>query len=302
MNIKDLDLYGSINRIALNPKRYRFETERVLAQLNLLPPSDLEKITPIFIISTGRTGTKFLADLLNTFENIYSVHEPIPDFLGLGIKYAKKEISLEKAIQIIEQNRRHLFKDAIRKKSKIYIESNNRLFSLIKPINNLFKKNKIIHIVRDGRDFVRSCMSRPYGNYYSDNDPYERITAKNFKNDYYYESWDSFSEFEKICWLWQKKDSMINDDTRGNSNAITVGYEEIFNKENNYKGIFKIIKILGIDEEEAVNKFLKMKNNRINKSKKYAIPHWTKWDKNMINSFNEIAGKHMKNYTKFYKY
>lgn len=76
-----------------------FEYYLNLLKLNigLYKNLDWEEIRQIFIISTGRTGTKFLAKLLNNYSSVFSVHEPRPHFLRLGYNYAIGNSSFEEA-------------------------------------------------------------------------------------------------------------------------------------------------------------------------------------------------------------
>lgn len=80
---------------------------------------------------------------------------------------------------------------------KNYIESNNRLYSFINPLREIQPNAKFIHVVRDGREVVRSDMSR---NFCTDMYKRYRIAASYFPNDPYYNSLDQMDRFEKICW------------------------------------------------------------------------------------------------------
>lgn len=295
--IKELANY--IYRFKKNPScwlsNWHYEFDRVLQNCELLPSQDWSSIDSCFIISTGRTGTKFLAKLFDQFDEIFSVHEPEPEFLRLGIKYAKEKYNFVKIKKEIDMNRRAWCKKVKREGCKTYIESNNRLFSLMNPLINIFDSPKIIHIVRDGRDYVRSGMSRHYGGYYSERDINPRLQANYFPDDPYYDEWKKMSQFEKICWLWQKKDGFILNDVENYDNAITVKFEDIFIKDG-YPGILKMAKFLGFGKKKLKSEFVEMQSNKINKSKEYKIPKWEEWNQNMLKKFDEIAGEHMKNY------
>jgi len=295
--IKEIADY--VYRIKDNPaywwSNWHYEFEKLLQNHEFLPSEDWSPIDTCFIISTGRTGTKFLAKLFDQYDDIFSIHEPDPDFLELGIGYAKGKYSFKTSKREINMNRRALCKKVKREKCSTYIESNNRLFSLIDVLIEEFANPKILHIVRDGREYVRSGMSRSYGGYYSKEDPFPRIKANYFPEDPYYEKWEDMSQFEKICWLWQKKDGYILNDVENYDNTITVKFEDVF-KQKGSPGLRKIANFLDFDENELKSKFADMESNRINKTKEYKIPKWEEWNKNMIKSFDEIAGEHMKNY------
>jgi hypothetical protein len=249
-------------------------------------------VNKYFIVSTGRTGTKFFARFLNDFSSIYAVHEPKPAFLRLGINYARGKVTKSYAINKLERYRRAMFKKVKRMNIDTYVESNNRLFSLLLPLTEVFDDFKVIHIVRDGRDYVRSGMSR---NWYTEQDNSSRLRASYFKDDKYCDQWGNMSRFEKICWRWQKKDGFIYKSIKEMDNVITVKFEDIF-KDDNFKGVYKITDYIKIDKEEVEQMINKMMNRRVNSTKKYAISKWTEWDEDMLEAFDSIAGKHMKKY------
>ena len=270
---------------------YKFD--RLRMRLRLLGSQDWSTEDKCFIVSTGRTGTKFFAHFLNQFSSTYAVHEPSPALLRLGINYARNKVTKQYATQKIERYRRPMCKQVKRENVDKYIESNNRFFSLLEPLNKVFKQSKIIHIVRDGRDYVRSGMSR---NWYTEDDKsHSRLRAIYFPDDPYYDQWDKMSRFEKICWRWQKKDGFILDSITNVSNVITVKFEDIF-KDENYSGLYKITDYLKLDRSEVETMVEKMMNKRVNSTKDYEISKWPNWRSERKEKFDEIAGEHMKNY------
>lgn len=150
--------------------------------------------------------------------------------------------------------------------------------------------------MRDGRDFVRSGMSRPYGAFYSKGDTKARLKAKDFPDDEYCNKWNDLSIFEKTCWYWKKRDAIIYRNIKDYSNGLTVRFEDIFRKSDDYKGVKNIIDFLKLDDDVGIPIFKSMQENRINKTKEYSIPHWKEWDEARKEKFDQIAGEHMKNY------
>jgi len=260
-----------------------------LVKCGLFPHQDWNGILKVFIVSTGRTGTKFFAHFFNSFPGVYSVHEPYPSFLKLGIDYAQKHAGFDEAVRIINRGRQVLCHQTKRKQATIYIESNNRIFSLLRPIRNIFPDAKIVYIVRDGRDYVRSGMSRPW---YSDSDSILRLRADMFSNDLYAKRWKQMTRFEKIVWRWYKKNEFLFRDVRHFDNAIKVRFEDIF-IDPNHQGLFQITRFIGLSDEETRQR-LDVFKDRINHTPKYIIPKWTSWDSNMKHAFDRIAAEGMK--------
>jgi len=285
-----------IQEILENPTNWHYEIDKMLQYYELLLPQDWSKIETCFITSTGRTGTKFLAEFFNEFDDFLSIHEPQPNFRKLSREYAEGKCGLDKAIHEIEIKRSALCRRVKRERSKKYLESNPRLFSLLKPIKKVFEEPKIIHIVRDGRDFVRSGMSRPYGAFYSNKDIHPRLKAVDFTDDDFYHQWDDMSLFEKICWYWMKRDEFIYQEIKDYSNGITVRFEDIFKRPDDYIGLKEICDFLKLNDENAIPIFQNMQKNKINKTKVYAIPHWKDWSEEKKLKFDQIAGKHMQKY------
>ncbi|MFW6265994.1 MAG: sulfotransferase domain-containing protein [Halanaerobiales bacterium] len=269
-----------------------YEFDRLRMHLRLIGPKNWDSINKCFIISTGRTGTKFLAKFFNCFDNTISLHEPNPDFLKLAIDFVRSKVNREEAADKIDLFRRPLAGEVRRRRAKVYIESNNRLFSLIGPLSDVFKNFKTIHIVRDGRDYVRSGMSREW---YTPGDDEPRLKASFFPDDPYYQNWSGLSRFEKICWRWQKKDGFIYQALKDRKNAITIKFEDIF-KDVDHTGLYKMVDFLGLSQSRTEKLIDNMIDKKINTNKSYQIPKWPNWGESKRRKFHKIAGNHMKKY------
>lgn len=100
------------------------------ANLGFFRNRNWEGVNVAFVVSTGRTGTQFLTRFFRGLSpQIDARHEPNPDFLKLGVDFARGKISFQKAANAIKKGRLWVC-DEINKTGKdIYIESNNRYFS-----------------------------------------------------------------------------------------------------------------------------------------------------------------------------
>ncbi|MGM0441608.1 MAG: sulfotransferase [Elusimicrobiota bacterium] len=278
--------------MADSPSGLKYRLDYLLMKLGLLGTENIENINLNFLVSTGRTGTKFLARFFNKYSDTYALHEPRPDFLKEGIDFARGKLKEDRLKKILSGNRQALFKKIKRLKSEHYVESNNRLFSMLEPLKDIYPGARVVHIVRDGRDYVRSGMSRAW---YKKQDTTYRLRADFFPKDPYYEKWDEMSRFQKICWRWQKKDGFIYRSLKNINNAITVKYEEIFN-DDDFKGLHRIADYIEMDKDSTEKLVRDQMENKINATREYEIPHWRDWGAKRIKEFNEIAGKHMENY------
>ncbi|HMB01014.1 MAG TPA: sulfotransferase [Spirochaetota bacterium] len=269
-----------------------YTLQRELMRLRLLPRTDnWQDIKSVFVISTGRTGTKFLARFFNCFNKVYAVHEPRPDFLKTAVKTAVNPVAPDKLAAHISYFRSALLRDVRRRQKNIYLECNNRLFSLIPSIRKIFPHSKIIHIIRDGRDYVRSGMARKWYTA-ADRDP--RLKAACFPDDPYCRLWDTMSKFEKICWRWQKKDSFIYNSLRDISDAILVKFEDIFTKP--YTGLYRICRFIGLEENKIKVIIDRETGRKAHATSNNPFPAWQYWDEKYRKQFDTICAQHMRLY------
>ncbi|MCA9367237.1 hypothetical protein KC887_03170 [Candidatus Kaiserbacteria bacterium] len=270
----------------------RLNVEIFLARRGLLTPFRLPDASTAFIISTGRTGTHAIASHLNRLQSVLAVHEPQPNLYKTGLDYASGRISQEAARETIEAARRIAALHITIRRASIYIESNNRLFSLIPILRESFPGSKFIHLVRDGRDVVRSGMDRGW---YQKNDIFpDRLTACDIANDPWRDEWENFTPFEKSSWLWQTVDDFIYKDTVGQADSHCVRFEEVFDRQRNYPGLYSIAAFL---ELQTLLTFpLDEPIAQTNTNRGTHFPRWNTWDEETIEKFNRIAGKSLIRY------
>lgn len=267
-----------------------------------------DDIKVVLIVSTGRTGTEFLAKLFNDiFDKVDSRHEPYPDFFDLVTKYIRSEMKFNETLSRFLWERERICAQVHRRKKEIYIESNNNLAWLIKVVQKSFKNCRIVHVIRDGRTYLRSQYSKrvwpikkqePKVPFMSENDGRERIKAVDFSNDPYCSQWNNMNRFEKICWYWVKKDKLIYDSIKDDKNAITVKFEDIFDGDSEYKGLWEIIDFLDLKKRLSVPKeeILKKMTRKSNATKEDLLGKWETWTPEHKEQFISIAGEHMKLY------
>lgn len=158
---------------------------------------------PVFILSTGRSGSKFLPELLNLSPNIAAYHEPSPTLEYFSNYAYHHQQEQEMLVKMIDAARMELIlTDLI--KDKIYIESNQCLTFFAPALARLFKKSRFVHIVRHPGDFVRSAVRKGW-----------------HKNDSIWESgrlkmadekqWAEMDQIERLAWLWNTTNQFIED-------------------------------------------------------------------------------------------
>jgi hypothetical protein len=266
---------------------------------------DWADIDVALIVSTGRTGTRKLAHVLSAAcSGVDSRHEPFPDLFDIGTDYIRSQFSFDEAVARVRRAREQVCGEVHAAGCDYYIESNNNLALLLPVVRVLLMHCRIVHVVRDGRDFVRSAYSKTVPSarrrgetvlVMSEQDPRKRLQATDFPDDPYQSRWAHMDRFERCCWLWVKVDSLIREAIAGDGRAITVKFEDVFDKSSGYPGLRTIVEFLGLKERLCVDTadiagLMAVKENR---TQRYLLPHWTDWPAEQMRVFRDIAGAHM---------
>jgi len=284
MNIKEIrnitleDIYWQLK---YGKSKKRISVFELRSELNKYVKS------PVFFLSTGRCGTKWFSDLLSYNKSLMVLHSPVPS-LAIQSKLAynvfnnervsESELNLLKEIYFAgrEQFLRYSYKTG-----KRYIETNNYITFFAPILIELFPDAKFVHLFRHPGEFVRSGIRRNY--YTSANyDDIKRIspTSKDRNNN-----WDSFSQLEKVSWLWNETNLFIeNFKSKYSENCFDFNFNNL-SKES----VISLLEFLNIDiNGKIISKSLIRKSNI---QKQGAFPKYENWDENNKTDFLKICGK-----------
>ncbi len=266
----------------------------------LLNKTDWSDVNVVIVVSTGRTGTKFIAHFFNEYvNNFFSIHEPFPKIDLLAAKYYQQKIDYNRVIRKVRTKRQFMRRKLFVKNLNNYLESNPAFWSLIPVIREVFPNLKIINLVRDGRTWLRSAYSRKFdakGNYRRDQyGLIWKFNADDIPKDPYYGKWHQMSIIEKFAWVWRTKNKTIMNAIKDDPNAITVRFEDLFFEENNYNGIKEIVKFISEDYylNIELNDIASPLKNKVNSTSKFLIPEYAQWSDQQKSSFGKVAGDMM---------
>jgi hypothetical protein len=209
-----------------------------------------------FIVSTGRTGTKWLVELLNLCTNALVEHEPVP-METIAHKAAMGSMTV--ADKYIKQFRL----------KEIYLR--------------VAKKHPDLKIYGEGKDVVRSIMSR--GTYSGKHPVYHDFRPPIV--DRFSERWEGLSEFEKTCWIWQWENRFMRQhiDLRARIEDITSSY-----------ALFKKQILEPLDLHLEVTAWKAQAQRPKNVSPKYTLGNYDHWTLEQKDQFVHICGKEMQHY------
>lgn len=234
-----------------------------------------------FGFSSIRSGTVFLANILTSeTKNSHIEHEAnIIDYW-----HYPKAIGNEKEAEKYFRNYR--FKEIptrVSAKCNIYGEVNPFLRLHCKAIKSILPDAKLFHIIRDGREVVRSVMSREIlGN----KDPFTKLISPPI-NDPYKNNWVQMTRFEKVCWQWQFENHYIRQHV-----SHFIMFEELISNYTYFKN--QLLDYLGIDISiETWQQYVERPKNI---TPNYQIGHWENWSDTERDIFKKICGNEMEQY------
>lgn len=232
-----------------------------------------------FGFSTARSGSTFLTDLLaGELEDGLIVHEPnINDYWSYP-----QVLRAEKNAETYVRNyrKKEIFERIAPREYSIYGEFNPFFVLHCRAVSAMIPGAIIFHLVRDGRDVVRSIYSREILGH---KDPMSKL-IKPPEDDPYYEEWSSFNRFEKICWKWQYENTLLRDTIEHK-----VHFEQLIKNYDYFNT--HINKRLGVNIPEQG--WALRTTSPKHASPVYKLEHWTKWPAKYQKSFERICGAEM---------
>lgn len=231
---------------------------------------------PIFIIGTGRSGTRNLFKTLSGVDDIEIFHEyNVLEVQQLSVLYYLGLITKKEA----KKKLINIYYSAIYYcNKKIWIDSSNKCSWLIDILIEIFPKAKFVLVVRDGRKVVASFYYKLREEMYDDESnnlliswlhnqnnpmppkekkfwwPVPNISSNKFKR------FKKFNRFQRICFYWNECNSFI----LKNFKKLPKNKYEIFKLENlinNERYMKRFINFLDIDYDPLYYDFIQKPRN-----------------------------------------
>ncbi len=160
-----------------------------------------ETISVFFIFSLGRSGTQLFSSLLNKDPKASVFHEPLRRDT---IEYMRSFSDNYNYDGYVKFRMKYIQSYVSHKNIKAYGEVNSVLRRHACAIMTDIPNVKGLYLIRDGRDVVRSMMSRgAMLNHWF----YKKMIPQH--DDPYFNAWHSMSQFEKCCWVWASENAML---------------------------------------------------------------------------------------------
>ena len=226
----------------------------------------------LIITGTGRSGTASLAKLFGGHHE-FRVNYLLDKYFSKADPYSDPFDTAEKRIAAMLDLHQGIDPETFTDSSNLYIHFIDAIF-ILNP------SAKFILSVRDGKDFVRSALSRGW---------HERISFGNapLRDDPYYGRWEQMTSVQKNAWLWTWRN---NKALKGllllpEAQKLVLRIEDIQDKD----ALAMMENFTGIKCREGIHA-----EHRYNANPFFALPPKKEWTDEMNKEFDEIAGDMMK--------
>ena len=225
----------------------------------------------LFILSTGRCGTKFLTKIFTKSQQTWVEHSPKPELAHQSSLIYRNNVSNE-ALKWSFIHARLDILSQIYKANLKYIETNNRITLYAPAIAEILPKSKFIHLIRHPGEFVRSGMRRGY---------YERINPEKSGHliprldDPVFKQWPNWDRIEKIAWQWNEINQTIEEfrETIESNRFLRITSDQLFFEDSIFA---KISQFTGISLPDGIE-IEKIKKYPVNRQRTGYFPKYSDW-------------------------
>jgi len=238
-----------------------------------------EALIPVFVIGSGRSGTRTIFKLLSGITDIEIYHEYLCTHIQkISALYYMNFISK----QVVKDQLMLLHGAAIYySEAKYWIDCSNKLSWIIEPLIELFPNAKFIYIVRDGRKVVSSYYHKLPDEMYDDKSteilkewinsngeqimpPPEKKYWWNIptKGNPYCTEFQNYSRFQRVCFQWAESNRIIMDCMKHvpSNQQYFCKLEDLVSNKNILKDLLMFV---GVDYDERFFEFLQIPQNVI---------------------------------------
>lgn len=172
----------------------------------------------IFIVSTGRSGSKSITQILSRISGCTCKHEPPPELILETSGYRYGEVNARHIETMLMETR------LVNADRDLYCESNQTLSLIIPILATTFPEARFIWLIRNGLDQVASAYAKQWysghsENFdrYEDSPPLERTWINGRVEgdrcgDLSRDLWENLDRFGKCCWYWTYVNRVIESD------------------------------------------------------------------------------------------
>ena len=222
----------------------------------------------MIITGTGRSGTGTMAKLLGGHHE-FRVNYVLDKYFLRADPHSDPFDTMEKRIMVMLDLHQGIEKET-------FVDSSNLYIYFIDALYLLNPELKIILMVRNGRDFVRSACSRGW----HERKAYGTVPLR---DDRYFEKWDTLTPIQKNAWIWQYRNKKALEGLKGLPEKQKL-----------------VLKIEDIHKQATLDELELFTGRRVsdrevagihyNANPDFSLPLKEQWTEQQREQFNAIAG------------
>ena len=231
----------------------------------------------VFIVSSGRTGTKAIAQhLSHCYPEVWARHEPSPSWrLRMGTtRELCGRITREELVGRLVKLRRGLVAGV---GESVYVESNPYLAGFVGVLGEVFEEVRVVHVVRDARTYVRSGVN--FGAFRG----LKKLAAEwwpdwwpkpeRCKSEFGFK-WGEMDSIERLAWFWKLVNEKLNEgEGIYGARYLRITFEELFAGDG--EGLLRLTDWMGLKRSSGIAE--EARRERVNASRREVLPEWEKW-------------------------
>lgn len=244
----------------------------------------------VLILSSGRTGTMFLARYFDSnYEGVTARHEPPLSRLIRMASHARMEGFLS------DQSLRALLawikKGGEPDRGGLSIEANPYLSGCADLLSDVWENPTVIHVIRDPREHARSAlkhgMSRGLKRQLNLHLPFWYPNVRRLLDLDHRPNW-----LEMAACVWRLFNSLLKEAAPRYGEYHLLRYEEIF--DGSFSGLQRLCGILGLDYRDEGS--VVSPRERINQGRLRVLPPWPEWTPEQCRQLHRICSPLMEEY------
>lgn len=260
------------------------------------------KTSPVFIVGSGRSGTRALFKALGHFEKVEVHHEYCCTHIQpVASKFFMERASRDDVLRTLQA----LHGAAIAlSPADVWIDSSNKLTWVIEPLMQIFPTAKFVNVVRDGRKVVASYVKKLGDEMYDDasvkalmawlSDPTlpEPPPEKRYwwnipqPGQPFHEAFPTFNQLQRAAYHWVESNRVARealDQIVPPSQSLTLRLEDLVADQGVQE---RLIDFIGVSWKDGFARVLEKPQNVI-------VPIDYQMTNGELNDFAEIASEEM---------
>lgn len=252
-------------------------------------------VDPVLIVSTGRTGTRFLAQYLSSHYPDVEAHHTtdwsrlinvlgnmqLTGLIGEGAVLAAWRVLKAKRFAVTDKS--------------YFVDSNNHLFAFAAMARRVYPGVRIVHVVRDPRTYVRSHLNWStqrtasyVANYLV---PFWQPNGW-LLNEVGLKKWINMSKFDKFCWIWDFKNRLMASIESTAAPYLRVRFEDVTGPPENSDQLEALARFIGLDAGSRRGG----ETAPVNQTTERRFPAWEQWPDADCRTLERFCGEQMRRY------